>query len=69
VPEGLSVVGFDDTAIAARLWPPLTTLRVPYAEMAGAATLQLIHPDGAPNSPGRFAPEFVARGSTGACPT
>ncbi len=37
IPSQLSVVGFDDTAIAAAIWPRLTTVRQPIAEMAEAA--------------------------------
>lgn len=37
VPEDLSVVGFDDTAVCAMLTPPLTTVRQPLAEMAAEA--------------------------------
>ena len=29
VPRDLSVVGFDDTPVAAHIWPPLTTVRWP----------------------------------------
>ena len=36
-PDDLSVCGFDDSPIATILWPPLTTVRQPVAEMAGAA--------------------------------
>lgn len=42
VPRDLSVIGFDDTAIAAHVWPPLTTVRWPVATMARSATLKLI---------------------------
>jgi LacI family xylobiose transport system transcriptional regulator len=38
VPEDLSVVGYDDLAIAQWAGPPLTTVRVPLAEMAEQAT-------------------------------
>lgn len=38
VPEDLSVVGYDDLAIAKWAGPPLTTVRVPLAEMAEQAT-------------------------------
>lgn len=37
VPADLSVVGFDDTALATTVWPELTTIRQPVAEMAEAA--------------------------------
>lgn len=37
VPGQLSIVGFDDTAIAAAIWPRLTTLHQPIAQMAEAA--------------------------------
>ena len=37
IPEDLSVVGFDDTPLASRMWPPLTTVRQPIREMAETA--------------------------------
>jgi LacI family transcriptional regulator len=37
VPRDITVVGFDDTAIATTLWPELTTVRQPIGEMAVAA--------------------------------
>lgn len=37
VPDDLSVAGFDDTAIASAVWPTLTTIRQPIAEMAYCA--------------------------------
>ena len=40
VPGDLSVVGFDDTAIAATIWPPLTTVRWPIRTMARSAALK-----------------------------
>ena len=35
VPEQVSVVGFDDTAMALSVWPELSTVRQPIAKMAG----------------------------------
>ncbi|KQN19318.1 LacI family transcriptional regulator [Sphingomonas sp. Leaf33] len=37
VPRDLSVVGFDDTALASEIWPELTTIRQPIADMARTA--------------------------------
>lgn len=34
LPDELSIVGFDDTAIAQSVWPSLTTIRQPIADMA-----------------------------------
>lgn len=34
IPEDLSVVGFDDAPISSAVWPPLTTVRQPYVDMA-----------------------------------
>jgi len=38
VPRDISVCGFDDTAIATMIWPPLTTVRQPIGDMARQAT-------------------------------
>jgi hypothetical protein len=45
VPGDVSLVGFDDTPIAAHMWPPLTTVRWPIKAMAHSAALKLIHPE------------------------
>ncbi len=42
VPDDLSVIGFDDTPIAAHIWPPLTTVRWPIVSMARAAARKLV---------------------------
>ena len=42
IPGDLSVVGFDDTPLASRLWPPLTTVRQPIKEMAETAARLLM---------------------------
>jgi LacI family transcriptional regulator len=42
VPADLSIIGFDDTAIAAHIWPPLTTVRWPIVEMGKAAARKLL---------------------------
>ena len=42
IPDDVSVVGFDDSQIASRLWPPLTTIRLPIRLMARIAATKLI---------------------------
>ncbi len=37
VPADISIAGFDDTPIASLMWPPLTTVHQPIAEMASIA--------------------------------
>lgn len=42
VPQDLTVVGFDDTALATIVWPELTTVRQPIEQMAHAAVKLLL---------------------------
>ena len=42
VPGDLSVTGFDDTTLSRTVWPPLTTIHQPMAELARTATEILI---------------------------
>lgn len=63
VPGQLSLVGFDDTAIAAHLWPPLTTVRWPIRTMARSAALKLIDPAKARDQPASFPSDLVRRAS------
>ena len=42
VPGDLAVVGFDDTPLATMIWPELTTVRRPIADMAREAVRLLI---------------------------
>jgi LacI family transcriptional regulator len=37
VPQDVSIVGFDDTALATNVWPELTTVKQPISAMAEAA--------------------------------
>ncbi len=41
IPKELSVVGFDDSATALRLWPVLTSVRLPVRDMGRLATERL----------------------------
>jgi LacI family transcriptional regulator len=68
IPEDLSVVGFDDTPIASRIWPPLTTVRQPIVEMAEALTgllIQKLRGDPDDSAERSFACHVVTRASTG----
>lgn len=43
VPDQLSIVGFDDSPLATTVWPNLTTVRQPVAEMAEMAVRMIHH--------------------------
>jgi len=43
VPEDIALAGFDDIPIARFLTPPLTTVRVPIADLGTRATARLLH--------------------------
>lgn len=67
VPEDVSIVGYDDSALMMCTDPPLTTIRQPIEAMGRAAVNLLASQiDGTAGSPERllFEPELVVRGST-----
>jgi LacI family transcriptional regulator len=64
VPRNLSIVGFDDTPIAAHIWPPLTTVRWPIVPMARAAALKLIGQDDSAGQPSLFLSDLIRRASS-----
>lgn len=70
VPEDISIVGFDDTPMASRVWPPMTTVRLPIREMGqAAARLLLKEPmEKASMEPLSFMPEIIVRESSGPPP-
>lgn len=67
VPEELSIIGFDDTPIASRVWPPLTTVRWPIVAMGRSAAHKLIAGAIAEvdteNEPSEFLSTLIRRGS------
>ncbi|MET0179502.1 MAG: substrate-binding domain-containing protein, partial [Novosphingobium sp.] len=63
VPEELSIVGYDDTSIAAHVWPPLTTIRWPMVSMARSAARKLVRPEAAAQEPSLFLSDLIRRGS------
>ena len=68
IPADLSIAGFDDIASASMVWPGLTTMRQPMADMADAAAETIIAATGKDPPPPEvrpaFACELVVRGST-----
>jgi DNA-binding LacI/PurR family transcriptional regulator len=71
VPEDISVVGFDDSALMNYTEPPLTTVRQPIEPM-GRMAIELLVAQIAgrsvPTDDLLFEPELVVRGSTGPVP-
>lgn len=67
IPDDLSIIGFDDTPIAAHLWPPLTTVRWPSTVMAEAAARKLIAAEGEAQ-PCHFPSTLIHRASVAAPP-
>ncbi|MEL6859183.1 MAG: LacI family DNA-binding transcriptional regulator [Pseudomonadota bacterium] len=67
IPEDLSVVGFDDTPMASRIAPALTTVRLPIREMGNAAArglMRLISGDDEAAANDSFNHELIVREST-----
>lgn len=71
VPEDVSVVGYDDSALVAFTDPPLTTVRQSVGSMGAAAVRALLDEIAgtpAPRAEYIFRPELVVRGSTSSAP-
>jgi len=71
VPLDLSIAGFDDSAIARSVWPPLTTVRQPIRAMAQAAIHYLVELAGERERLPRhvvFPYQLVVRSTTGPAP-
>lgn len=69
VPDDMAVCGFDDTLLATRVWPTLTTVRQPLAALAGQALEDLMKAFRNRGSPFTGADtvlpfELIERGST-----
>lgn len=68
VPQDVSVIGFDDSALMSCTDPPLTTVRQPIESMGRTAIELLMAQIAGDRSPGDellFEPELVLRASTG----
>ncbi|GGJ05015.1 LacI family DNA-binding transcriptional regulator [Paenibacillus hunanensis] len=67
VPRDISVIGYDDQVIAAKLHPLLTTIRQPADEIARAAVQQMLRKINEPDQPVPgvcICPELIIRQST-----
>jgi len=64
IPGDLTVIGFDDADLATRIYPPLTTVRLPSRDMARVAVEVLLDPD---SNRGNmvFEATLMVRGSSG----
>jgi LacI family transcriptional regulator len=67
VPNQLSVVGYDDSPMATRVWPSLTTVRLPIRDMGRMAAEKLLTA-GKIKSGGDVQPSLVVRASSGPPP-
>src|SRR6478735_8118522 len=69
IPDDLTVIGFDDSPLASRLCPSLTTMRQPIREMGRVAAEKVIamvgHTPGPPAAESTFHPHLVVRESSG----
>jgi LacI family transcriptional regulator len=64
IPGDLTVIGFDDADVATRIYPPLTTVRLPTRDMARVAVEVLLDPE---SNRGAlvFEATLLVRGSSG----
>lgn len=65
IPGDLTVLGFDDADVATRIYPPLTTIRLPTRDMARMAVDMLLDPEQT-RSNLVFDATLMVRGSTAA---
>jgi LacI family transcriptional regulator len=63
IPEQVSVIGYDDSPLASRLWPSLTTVRLPIRDMGLRAAAMLLQEPGTQTTAVRFTPHLVVRES------
>jgi LacI family transcriptional regulator len=66
IPDDLSIIGFDDAPIATRMWPTMTSVRLPVRAMGRAAAEKLFaQPQAATKAPAtEFTPTLIERQST-----
>lgn len=65
IPSDISIAGFDDTRLASAVWPSLTTIRQPVAEMGRRAAERLMNAEPETALEEVFDFELIVRQSTG----
>ena len=63
IPQQLSVVGYDDSPLASRLWPPLTSVRRDTRDTGRIAAAMLLQPQDGPRQMASVRPHLVIRDS------
>lgn len=63
VPRELSVVGYDDSPLASRLWPPLTSVRRDTRDTGRISAAMLLQPEDAPRQMASVRPHLIVRDS------
>lgn len=66
IPQDLSIIGFDDAPIATRMWPAMTSVRLPVRDMGRVAAEKLFAKpkEAATAEAGEFTPSLIERQST-----
>jgi LacI family transcriptional regulator len=66
IPDDISIIGFDDAPIATRMWPAMTSVRLPVRAMGRAAAEKLFEkPKASTKAPAaEFTPTLIERQST-----
>ena len=63
IPRQLSVVGYDDSPLASRLWPPLTSVRRDTRDTGRISAAMLLQPEGTPRPLASVRPHLIVRDS------
>ena len=63
IPQQLSVVGYDDSPLASRLWPPLTSVRRDTRDTGRIASAMLLQSQEGPRQTASVRPHLVIRDS------
>lgn len=63
IPRELSVIGFDDSPLASRMWPALTSVRRETRDTGRLAAAMLLQPENAPQPLASVRPHLIVRDS------